>query len=34
MTATLSPGDTAPAFSMSDKDGNTISLSDFAGSKK
>ena len=31
--ATLSTGDTAPAFSLPDKDGTTVSLSDFAGKK-
>ncbi len=34
MTTTLTAGDDAPAFSMPDKDGNTVSLSDFAGKKK
>ena len=36
MTATdhrLSTGDAAPAFSLPDAEGNTVSLSDFAGSK-
>jgi len=33
MTTALSAGDTAPAFSMSDKDGNTVSLTDYAGKK-
>ena len=34
MTSTrLETGDTAPAFSLEDQDGNTVSLSDFAGSK-
>ena len=27
----ISPGDTAPAFTKKDKDGNTVSLSDYAG---
>lgn len=31
MTTRLSDGDTAPAFSLSDADGQTVSLSDFAG---
>lgn len=30
---TLEPGTTAPDFSLSDKDGNTVSLSDFRGKK-
>lgn len=30
---TLSPGDTAPAFTLHDKDGNAVSLADFAGQK-
>ena len=29
----LSPGDTAPAFSLTDADGNTVALKDFAGRK-
>ena len=29
----LEPGTTAPDFSLSDKDGNTVSLSDFRGKK-
>jgi thioredoxin-dependent peroxiredoxin len=29
----LAPGDTAPAFTLSDQDGATVSLSDFAGKK-
>lgn len=29
----LAPGDTAPAFTLSDQDGTTVSLSDFAGKK-
>ncbi len=29
----LEPGNTAPDFSLSDKDGNTVSLSDFRGKK-
>lgn len=29
----LEPGDTAPAFSLPDADGNTVSLSDYAGKK-
>ncbi|NNH73773.1 thioredoxin-dependent thiol peroxidase [Nocardia uniformis] len=29
----LSPGDTAPAFTLSDADGNSVSLSDFQGRK-
>lgn len=34
MTSTrLETGDTAPAFSLEDQNGNTVSLSDFAGSK-
>jgi peroxiredoxin Q/BCP len=31
--ARLSPGDTAPAFTLSDQDGASVSLSDFAGQK-
>lgn len=33
MSTTLAAGDTAPAFSVPDKDGNTVSLSDFSGKK-
>lgn len=34
MTSTrLETGDTAPSFSLEDQNGNTVSLSDFAGSK-
>ncbi|MEO6505808.1 MAG: thioredoxin-dependent thiol peroxidase [Terrimesophilobacter sp.] len=29
----LAPGDTAPAFTLSDQDGKTVSLADFAGQK-
>jgi peroxiredoxin Q/BCP len=29
----LAPGDTAPAFTLSDQDGTAVSLSDFAGKK-
>ena len=29
----LRPGDPAPDFSVSDHEGNTVSLSDFAGKK-
>lgn len=29
----LNPGDVAPAFSLSDDEGNTVQLSDFAGDK-
>lgn len=32
-TARLTAGDTAPAFSLPDADGNTVSLSDYAGRK-
>ena len=32
-TPRLAPGEKAPAFSLSDADGNTVSLSDFAGRK-
>ena len=32
-TARLDVGDTAPAFSLSDADGNTVKLSDFKGRK-
>jgi peroxiredoxin Q/BCP len=31
--ARLSPGDPAPAFTLSDVEGNSVSLSDFAGRK-
>ena len=31
--ATLKPGDIAPDFNLSDQNGNTVSLSDFKGSK-
>ena len=31
MTSRLEPGDTAPAFSLPDQDGNTVSLADYAG---
>lgn len=33
MSSKLAAGDTAPTFSMPDKDGNTVSLADFAGKK-
>lgn len=33
MTNRLSPGDTAPEFSLPDAQGNTVSLSDYAGQK-
>ena len=33
MTNRLNPGDTAPAFSLPDAEGNTISLADYAGQK-
>lgn len=33
MTKQLTAGDTAPGFSLSDAEGNTISLSDYAGRK-
>ena len=33
MTSRLEPGDAAPAFSLSDDTGQTVSLSDFAGRK-
>ncbi|SDE69403.1 peroxiredoxin [Auraticoccus monumenti] len=33
MTTQLSPGDTAPAFTLSDAAGQQVSLSDFAGSR-
>jgi thioredoxin-dependent peroxiredoxin len=33
MTSRLEPGDAAPAFSLSDDSGKTVSLSDFAGRK-
>ncbi len=29
----LSPGDPAPAFTLSDQNGNQVSLSDFAGQR-
>jgi thioredoxin-dependent peroxiredoxin len=29
----LTPGDTAPAFTLSDQDGNAVSLADFSGRK-
>ena len=29
----LSPGDPAPAFTLSDQNGNEVSLGDFAGQK-
>ena len=29
----LSPGDAAPTFTLSDQDGNEVSLGDFAGKK-
>ena len=32
-TTTLQSGDTAPAFALSDQDGNQVTLSDFAGKK-
>lgn len=32
-TVTLNAGDTAPAFTLSDQDGNQVSLSDFLGKK-
>ncbi len=32
-TARLEVGDTAPAFSLTDADGNTVTLSDFKGRK-
>lgn len=32
-TATLQAGDAAPAFTLSDQDGNQVSLSDFRGQK-
>jgi hypothetical protein len=31
VTLMLQPGDVAPAFSLSDQHGNTVSLGDFAG---
>lgn len=31
--AELQPGDAAPAFSLQDQEGNTVSLADFAGRK-
>ncbi|HEU5486078.1 MAG TPA: redoxin domain-containing protein, partial [Microlunatus sp.] len=33
MTDRLAPGDTAPSFSLSDADGQQISLGDYAGGK-
>jgi len=33
MSTKLATGDSAPAFSMPDKDGNTVNLADFAGKK-
>ena len=33
MTDRLTPGDTAPAFSLADAGGNTVSLSDYAGQR-
>ncbi|MVA77721.1 thioredoxin-dependent thiol peroxidase [Auraticoccus sp. F435] len=33
MTSQLSPGDTAPAFTLTDADGSQVSLSDFAGQR-
>ena len=33
MTTRLSTGDTAPAFTLSDADGNEVSLADFAGQR-
>src|SRR6478735_1611250 len=33
MTDRLGPGDTAPAFTLTDADGNEVSLSDYAGGK-
>lgn len=33
MSDRLAPGDTAPAFTLTDADGNDISLSDYAGGK-
>ncbi|GAA4473866.1 thioredoxin-dependent thiol peroxidase [Enteractinococcus fodinae] len=33
MTNRLKPGDTAPEFSLPDANGNTVSLSDYAGQK-
>ena len=33
MTSRLEPGDAAPAFSLADDSGQTVSLSDFAGRK-
>ena len=32
-STTLAPGDTAPAFTLRDQDGNPVTLSDFAGQK-
>lgn len=31
MTERLSPGDTAPAFTLTSADGSTVSLEDFSG---
>jgi peroxiredoxin Q/BCP len=33
MTDRLAPGDTAPAFTLTDADGHQISLADYAGGK-
>src|SRR5690349_19372037 len=33
MTERLAPGDTAPAFTLTDADGQQISLADYAGGK-
>ncbi|SDT10904.1 thioredoxin-dependent thiol peroxidase [Microlunatus soli] len=33
MSDRLTPGDTAPAFSLTEADGSTVSLSDFAGKR-
>ncbi|WP_114560245.1 thioredoxin-dependent thiol peroxidase [Desertihabitans aurantiacus] len=33
MTSQLAPGDTAPAFTLSDADGGQVSLADFAGQR-
>jgi thioredoxin-dependent peroxiredoxin len=33
MSQRLSPGDTAPAFTLPDSDGNDVSLADFAGKR-
>ena len=32
-TARLAPGDTAPAFTLPDADGKTVSLADYKGRK-